>query len=123
MKKDDLTLKDQVSVHLAFFGGFQIPCKEYFALAGNVVMSTICEVLLLVTVVALIVRWARMRKNLLEPFEETMWKSPLYTALACLCVLVLGSSPLFYGISVLLAAYTLYLLFRTIHILHENKSL
>ena len=70
MKKDDLTLKDQVSVHLAFFGGFQIPCKEYFALAGNVVMSTICEVLLLVTVVALIVRWARMRKNLLEPFEE-----------------------------------------------------
>lgn len=123
MKKDDLTLKDQVSVHLAFFGGFQIPCKEYFALAGNVVMSTICEVLLLVTVVALIVRWARMRKNLLEPFEETMWKSPLYTALACLCVLVLGNSPLFYGISVLLAAYTLYLLFRTIQNLHENKSL
>lgn len=123
MKKDDLTLKDQVSVHLALFGGFQIPCKEYFALAGNVVMSTICEVLLFVTVVAIIVRWARMRKNLLEPFEETMWKSPLYTALTSLCVLVLESSPLFYGIAVLLAAYTLYLLFRTIQNLHGKKSL
>ena len=123
MKKDDLTLKDQVSVHLALFGGFQIPCKEYFALAGNVVMSTICEVLLFVTVVAIIVRWARMRKNLLEPFEETMWKSPLYTALACLCVLVLESNPLFYAIAALFAAYTLYLLFRTIQNLHENKSL
>ena len=123
MKKDDLTLKDQVSVHLLIFGIFQIPCKEYFALAGNAVMSTICEVLLLVTVVAMIVRWARMRKNLLEPFEETMWKSPLYTALACLCVLVLESNPLFYAIAALFAAYTLYLLFRTIQNLHEKKSL
>ncbi len=123
MKQETILLKDQVSVHLLIFGIFQIPCKEYFALAGNAVMSTICEVLLLVTVVAMIVRWARMRKNLLEPFEETMWKSPLYTALACLCVLVLESNPLFYAIAALFAAYTLYLLFRTIQNLHENKSL
>ena len=116
-------LQDQIIVHLLIFGCFQIPCKEYFSLSGNALMKTICGALLGLVVVALIIRILRMNKNLLNPFEENKWKSPLYPALASLCVSVLGDTWAYYAVSLLFAAWTFYLLFKTIRMLYKRQLL
>ena len=118
METDRIVLRDQVTVHLVIWGCFMIPCKRLFSLTEPTWMASVSAI-----VIALLVRVSRLNKGKIQPFEETQWKSPLYTALAAFCIVALETSPIFLLLAALLAAMSFYLLYQSVVMLKENGSI
>ncbi|MBQ8022257.1 MAG: hypothetical protein IJ255_06190 [Bacteroidales bacterium] len=123
METDRIVLRDQVTVHLVIWGCFMIPCKRLFALTEPTWMASVSAIMLALVVIALLVRVSRLNKGKIQPFEETQWKSPLYTALAAFCIVALETSPIFLLLAALLAAMSFYLLYQSVVMLKENGSI